>query len=101
MARTVITHPDWGVYLGSWLGLGFFSKLDCAGQHEACTFESEADASEFIKTWDENSDPSIFTFVPVKSGEFATIAELKAAGLDTSEMERELLIYGSDKEPKQ
>lgn len=94
--RVVITHPEWGIYLGSCFGLGFWSKLDCAGQSEACTFADEADAEDYVKTWDENNDPSDYTFVAIVCGTFATIAQLKGIGLDTTEMERELLLYGSD-----
>lgn len=49
-----------GVYLGSCLGLGFWSKLDPAGQVSAVTFKSKQDAKNYIASWDNpNSIPDI------------------------------------------
>lgn len=79
----VIVHPEWGIYLGSFIGLGFFSNIDCVDQTQAATFLSEADARSYIATWDENGDPDKFTYSPVQTAhaQYATIEELDAAGL--------------------
>src|SRR5690606_39754669 len=39
--QVVITHPDMGIYLGNFIGLGFWSLLDSVGQNAAPTFDSE------------------------------------------------------------
>lgn len=89
--RVVITHPEFGTYIGSCLGLGFWTNLDCAGQTECVTFKDQADAVDYIKSWSENNDPEQYGFVAVGTLEWADIATLKAAGLDTSALEREAL----------
>lgn len=63
--RYVITHPDMGIYLGSWLGLGFWSMLDAAGQTHAVTFSNKDDAISYISTWKNNNDPLKYNLVPV------------------------------------
>lgn len=79
----VITHPEWGIYLGMCMGLGFWSKMDPVGQSAACTFESIEQAREFMATWD-NGEPAGVSFAPVvpDDGTFATIAACVAAGLE-------------------
>lgn len=89
--RIVVVHPEMGIYLGSFLGLGFFSKLDCAGQTCACTFADEADARDFVGSWVMDNDPNAYRYVPVTSNAYAEIAELEAAGLDTAELRAEVL----------
>jgi hypothetical protein len=79
--RVVLTHPEMGVYLGSFLGMGFWTLLDTAGQTQAVTFIDTADLIDYITTWVENSDPSAYEFVPVDCGEAASIADLVKAGL--------------------
>jgi predicted methyltransferase len=78
-----IVHPEWGIYLGSCMGLGFFSALDCAGQDTAAIFPSEAEARSYVATWEENSNPDKLTYPAVKiaGDHWATIEELDAAGL--------------------
>ncbi|MFG6080332.1 hypothetical protein ACEUZ9_000882 [Paracoccus litorisediminis] len=81
--RIVITHPEYGIYLGSFLGLGFWSKISAEGQEEACTFKNEELARDYIATWEENGDPAKYGFAEVATdAPFATIAELDAAGLE-------------------
>jgi hypothetical protein len=79
----VIVHPEWGIYLGSCLGLGFFSAMDCAGQDSAAVFPSEKDARFFIAEWSDNNQPDMFTYPTVQAVDtyWATIEELDAAGL--------------------
>lgn len=78
---TVIVHDEMGVYLGSCMGLGFWTLLDPAGQPSACTFESEAQARAHVATWDEQNDPDAYRYVPAGGDRFATIPQLEAAGL--------------------
>lgn len=89
--RVVITHPEFGTYIGGFLGMGFWTNLDCAGQTECVTFDSEADAIDYIKTWSENNDPAPYSFVTVDAGQWANIVALKAAGIDTGPLELEAL----------
>lgn len=51
----IMTTPDDGVYLGSCAGLGFWSKLDTAGQNAAVSFETVDDAWEHFSSWDNQS----------------------------------------------
>lgn len=53
LIRYIIVHKEYGVFLGSMLGLGFWSKLDSAGQDEACTFSSPKEAFEYVSAWCE------------------------------------------------
>lgn len=81
MKKFIITNKDWGVYLGSFLGLGFWSKLDPAGQPCACVFDSENDANQYIKTWESRPDSAItIVKVNVKNEDYATIEECVTAG---------------------
>ncbi len=55
-----------GVYLGACMGLGFWSKLDPAGQTEAPTFESIDHINEMIEEWEcLGTLPSDMTFPQV------------------------------------
>jgi hypothetical protein len=79
----VINDPEMGVYLGSFIGLGFWSKLDPAGQPSAITFPSESEAEAFMATW-ESGRPTEACLVPVQPDEdgYASIAACVRAGLD-------------------
>jgi hypothetical protein len=46
--RLVVYSEENGVYLGSALGFGFWSKLDPVGQPCAITFASEEEAQQFV-----------------------------------------------------
>lgn len=51
MAHTtkfIIRDKEHGIFLGYFLGLGFFSELDCAGQEYAVVFDSRTDAEGFL-----------------------------------------------------
>lgn len=47
----VVYQEHRGVYLGSCLGLGFWSKLDTAGQTHAVTFPSVGEAEADMVRW--------------------------------------------------
>lgn len=86
--RYLIVHKEDGIYLGECLGLGFCSKVDPVGQDTACTFESIEDCVDYINSWEsvKKGEQSIkdYTFVPVtpSEGNFATIQDCVAAGLE-------------------
>lgn len=40
----VVTHPEWGVFVGLGGGLAFWSKIDPVGQPAVVCFATEADA---------------------------------------------------------
>lgn len=81
MNKFIITNKDWGIYLGSFMGLGFWSKLDPAGQPYACVFNSEEEANEYINTWDSRPDTAIILVkVNVNNKDYATIEECVKAG---------------------
>ena len=77
----VITHPEMGVYLGSCLGLGFWTLLDPVGQPLAATFADVDGATTHVASWDDNNDPAAYAFVEVDAGLFASVTALEAAGL--------------------
>lgn len=78
----VISSADWGVYLGTAMGMGFWSNLDPVGQDVACTFESEEQAKEIIASWDSQPPADTkFTLVEAKHEFHATIPECVNAGL--------------------
>lgn len=72
MTRVVIVSEELGIYLGSFLGLGFWSKLDDAGQPSAVTFKSEIEAMQYAASWDNT--PTDLRCVPVvpDDGEYAS-----------------------------
>lgn len=80
--RYVLYSEELGVYLGHALGLGFWSKLDPAGQNCAVTFETESGAARYLTTWDHIPKEEIRT-IPVKAdiGTYASITACKTAGI--------------------
>lgn len=82
--RYLLVHPEMGIYLGNCMGLGFWTKLDPAGQADAITFATESEAREHIKSWDEGpTKHEQFAFVPIRiQKRYATISECVAVGLD-------------------
>jgi hypothetical protein len=82
-----MSHKTMGVYLGSCLGLGFWSKLDPAGQDTAWTFESIQQAKDGVASWDSPipENELMFTHVEV-DGELATMEQCVAAGLEPWEV---------------
>lgn len=89
----VLTHPEMGIYVGTAIGLGFWSNWDAAGQNTAPTFESEQQARNHVRTWDTLNDDTQYSYVEVEIddiGHYATIDQLRAAGL--SNLLGELLV---------
>lgn len=81
--RVVITHPEFGVYLGSAMGMGFWSQIDSAGQQEAVTFSNIDDAKAHIRSWDENNrvEPYSFLGIDVSPGtQHVNAEQIVAAG---------------------
>ena len=86
IAEILIVHDEWGIYLGSFLGLGFWTRLDAAGSTSAVTFPSLAAARTLIESWRpvgiDRHDPDDFNYVEVmvKESGTATMEECVAAG---------------------
>jgi hypothetical protein len=83
----VLYQEEMGVYLGSCLGLGFWSKWDAAGQDEACVFSSSAQAAEYVKTWDNIPEGIHAVIVNVPNTEYASMEACVAAGLPAWEID--------------
>lgn len=87
MKNYVINHPEMGIYLGTFIGLGFWTKMDPAGQSSAVTFPSEEVAERVMASWDEGR-PDGATIVPVIPDEidgdthYASVTACMAGGLD-------------------
>lgn len=86
MKQYVLAHPDWGVFLGVALGLGFFSLEDSVGQTEAVAFVSEEEAQQMKAVILAVNDNDDHRKIEIKSIECsvlrsASIAECMAAGL--------------------
>lgn len=58
----------YGVFLGEFWGLGFWSNCDPVGQTHACTFESPEQGEEFIASW-IGGPPPTYQFVEVNADE--------------------------------
>ncbi|HDR9103577.1 TPA: hypothetical protein QDB04_000297 [Burkholderia vietnamiensis] len=71
-----------GVYLGSAMGLGFWSKLDPVGQPAAVTFSDEEEENAHMATW-ENGRPDGVRCVQVEADQagYASVAACMRAGL--------------------
>lgn len=81
--RYVLYSNTQGVYLGNFMGLGFWSKLDPAGQDSAPTFRSESEAGSHMATWDTPVlDARLVPVVEdIIEPEYASVAQCVAAGL--------------------
>ena len=72
-----------GVYLGSFLGLGFWSKLESADQPAAVSFASQTEAENFISTWETPVQGCKFLLAQADvKGMFCSIAACVAAGAE-------------------
>src|SRR3546814_12766092 len=84
--KVVITEPEFGIYVGSALGLGFLSKLDSVGQDTAPVFDTKEQAQEHIDSWDcKEEGARRYDFAEVDVADDATYAtayQLIAAGLE-------------------
>lgn len=88
--RWAMVHPELGIYLGSCMGLGFWSLLDPVGQPVAVTFASPQEGRECAASWDDQPSTdklrAAIAFRPVAvaaADGYATIEECVAAGLPT------------------
>jgi hypothetical protein len=79
--RYVLWSSEEGVYLGSFMGMGFWSKLDPVGQDHACTFESREKAIEYSETWDSQIAGLNTREVRCGDSHYANIEECVNAGL--------------------
>lgn len=80
----VLVHDEMGIYIGSGLGMGFWSKLDPVGQPCAVTFPSPEAAMEFAATWDSQLQNLKTVEVDIDDGDhYATRESCKRAGLET------------------
>ena len=75
-----------GVYLGSAIGLGFWSKLDPVGQDAAVTFQSIRKAKRIVRNWKDKPDgiqyKQVCSDITEKNGTcFASIEACFRAGL--------------------
>ena len=80
----VLVHKEYGVFIGHYLGLAFFSNHDEAGQSTATTFECEEHIEQMVEefynatesdTWNIHN----FTIHEVENGHYST---LKKHGID-------------------
>jgi hypothetical protein len=78
--RWVIHSLELGIYLGGFLGMGFWSKLDPAGQTSAVTFETSRDARCHMASW-ESRPENLFVCEVECVDLHATIDELVSTGL--------------------
>jgi len=80
-ARYVLYNEEMGIYLGSCIGFGIWSKLDPAGQDAACTFESEAQAMKYAASWDSLVDGLTVKLVTPDRGTYISVQGCVTAGL--------------------
>jgi hypothetical protein len=90
----VIVREDYGVFLGTAMGMAFWSKMDPVGQDCAPVFPSREEALEFVKGWDlagldADGRQAFFetlNFVEVQAdrdqGTYASLAACVKAGLE-------------------
>lgn len=78
----LIVSESLGIFLGSCLGFGFWSKVDPVGQMSAPVFANHNAALGFVATWADK--PSDLSYVPI-TPDFETYASMEccvAAGLE-------------------
>lgn len=79
--KYLITHKEYGVYLGMALGLGFWSRLDPVGQTSAPLFPSSEAAHAHLESWDTPLPKEEITLLPLDTPrDYATIDECDSAG---------------------
>lgn len=81
--RLLLVHPEMGVYLGSCMGLGFWSKLDPVGQVVAVTFESEKVVREVIDSWDSPIEKWCTVPVVADVGHYASQTSCIQSGVES------------------
>lgn len=78
----VISHPENGVFVGTALGLAFWTALDCAGQESVCAFRTEEDARDFLNETLAAEAAGGARIVETRTDRpYATAEDLLAAGL--------------------
>ncbi len=79
----VIVSPDDGIYIGSCMGMGFWTKLDPVGQTSVVTFDSIQEAEDCMATW-KCGRPTGVTFHEVNpdDGIYASVQACVHAGLE-------------------
>lgn len=79
MPQVLIVSRSFGVYLGTCMGMGFWSKLENLEMPEACNFPSADEALRVMQTWDGFlSLPDDMTFPFVEDADqdgYSTLAE--------------------------
>lgn len=78
----IITHAEAGIYLGNTMGLGFWTKWDCAGQTAAVTFDTMELAMAHIGTWHNHpgDEKYEFKFVTPDDEGYVTFDALRKQG---------------------
>lgn len=82
--RTVILHPEMGVYIGRVFGMGFWSLLDAHGRCEVTTFRNFSQARESVHAWQfpfRNSNTYEYREVACADSMYATADELVKANI--------------------
>lgn len=84
MKNYIIYSKDWGVFLGSFLGLGIWSKLDHCNIPKATVFANKKDAEDYVNSWETqpNKDTVFFLEAETVDEYFATIKECVSAGAE-------------------
>lgn len=88
--RYLLINSDMGIYIGSCLGLGFWSKLDPIGQPCAGVFESWLEANTYIQSWDSPINEWSLKEIYTKDPNYASIEEIENVGLETWEVSKDL-----------
>lgn len=86
--RYILTHPEYGIYIGNCMGLGLWSRMDNGGQDCVCSFDSAQTVLEYVGSWRAPfNDPAAYIVKPVEcEGGWVTVPELKAAGLSAEDI---------------
>ena len=84
MKRYLLIHPEFGVYIGHCMGLGFWSNEETAGQNAACTFALPEEAHEHANSWIHTPDGlttlPVETDIEERGNYYASVAACVAAG---------------------
>jgi hypothetical protein len=79
--RYLLYQPEMGVYLGEFMGMGFWSLLDPVGQTMATVFNSKEAISDYVGTWESPVSDLAIWEIDTAHPNFATMAEIEALGL--------------------
>ncbi len=83
--KYVIVHPKMGIFLGTYAGLAFWSRLESAGQIAAPAFDSINAALEYMATWECGPPRGAYCHrveADVDGGTYASMAACIHAGLE-------------------